>query len=447
MHNLHLKFDHHQRSTLRPASGHTSPSMMDMLQWVLHGVEDAVQVITIGRVARESPPMFSFNMNSSQRMGAEDGRFFSQLTHLRSLRLDCALANIHTMACPLLQQCLINLPQLHDLVLSCNSLDAKDLEALEPAWRHLPALQSLDLGGNAFKGDAACSMAIALSPQWSQSTEDSGYELFKDYRAIWGLTRLEHLKLSILRRCHLPFQLETDFYYTALKGMRFSLRSLDVSGHAWLDWNYATDFAKALTCLKHTLQHLTLMACLQNLPLESVTMIATAVSGLERLQSIDLSDNIISASSMGVLGPSLGCLHTTLRSLNLSYNRDLLSEDGASHVSDALIKLTGLTYLGMSEVSGLSAGVQQLRVLTPSLAALTKLECLNLICSAFLTEKITISVLAPALRQLSALTQLVVGYHFKHDKAHLVDLADNESSAVLAVMSEAILHMPACKLR
>ncbi|GAX79331.1 hypothetical protein CEUSTIGMA_g6772.t1 [Chlamydomonas eustigma] len=162
MHNLHLKFDHHQRSTLRPASGHTSPSMMDMLQWVLHGVEDAVQVITIGRVARESPPMCSFDMKSSQRMGAEDGRFFSHLIHLRSLRLQGALVAIHTEAFPHLLQCLINLPQLQDLVLSNNGLDAKDLEALKPAWNRLPALQSLDLGAIAFYGDAACSMAIAL---------------------------------------------------------------------------------------------------------------------------------------------------------------------------------------------------------------------------------------------------------------------------------------------
>ncbi|GAX79330.1 hypothetical protein CEUSTIGMA_g6771.t1 [Chlamydomonas eustigma] len=162
-------------------------------------------------------------------------------------------------------------------------------------------------------------------------------------------------------------------------------------------------------------------------------MIATALSGLERLQSIDLSKNCISASSVGVLMPSLGCL-TTLKSLNLSSNRDLLSEDGASHISAALINLTGLTFLGMSEVSGLSAGVQQLRVLTLSLAALTKLERLDLWRSVFLAEEIASSVLAPALRQLSALTQLVVGDYKMNIMGSVVFLSDDESSVVLAVL-------------
>ncbi|GAX79322.1 hypothetical protein CEUSTIGMA_g6763.t1 [Chlamydomonas eustigma] len=169
-------------------------------------------------------------------------------------------------------------------------------------------------------------------------------------------------------------------------------------------------------------------------------MIATALSGLERLQSIDLSDNSISASSMGVLGPSLGCL-TTLKSLNLSSNRDLLSEDGASHISAALINLTGLTFLGMTKVSGLSlAGVQQLRVLTPSLAALTKLECLDVMRSVFLTEEISSSVLAPALRQLSALTQLIVGNCVKMNTMRsAVGLAIDEALAVFAVLRTQVL--------
>ncbi|GAX76331.1 hypothetical protein CEUSTIGMA_g3777.t1, partial [Chlamydomonas eustigma] len=221
--------------------------------------------------------------------------------------------------------------------------------------------------------------------------------------------------------------------------MRFNLRSLDVSGHVWLDWNYANDFAKALTCLKQSLQHLNLSYCLQHLPLESIIIIATALRGLERLQSIDLSCNSISASSMGVLGLSFGYL-TTLRALNLSINEDLITEDGASHISAALTKLAGLTFLGMSDVSsGLSlAGVQQLRVLTPSLAALTKLECLDLERSVFLaSEEIASSVLAPALRQLSTLTQLTVG-DCKMDTGFADDLANNESLVVRAVLRLAV---------
>ncbi|GAX79333.1 hypothetical protein CEUSTIGMA_g6774.t1 [Chlamydomonas eustigma] len=588
MHNLHIMLDHHQRSTLRPASCHTSPSMMDMLQWVLHGVEDAVQVITIGRrVAIEATPMFSFDMNSSQRMGAEDGRFFSQLIHLRSLRLHGAFGAIHTDTFPHLLQCLINLPQLQDLVLSNNGLDAKDLEALKPAWRHLPALQSLDLGANAFKGDAACSMAIALRSLTtltflnlsdSRLFTNDGLENNNPYNiqdlssalgglsqlrtldlsfsgihepsecaalvaAINNLTALQHLNLdhldlyldaadvfypallsgltglqhfsmagfnsfenvavftsvlrtltglqyldlsnsfglcSLIQSTHFISLLQAltrlevlnlsivkiqcenwglvSNFYPALEGMQFSLRSLDVSGHPLLEWN-SFEFSNALTCLKHTLQHLSLSACLPRLPLESIAIVATALSGLERLQSIDLSDNSISASSMGVLGPSLGCL-TTLKSLNLSSNRDLLSEDGASHISAALINLTGLTFLGMSEVSGLSlVGVQQLRVLTPSLVALTKLECLDVMRSVFLTEETASSVLAPALRQLSALTQLIVGddYMWNIYMWNIMGSAVSEfgrfaidessaTSAVLAVLSEAIKHMPACKL-
>ncbi|GAX79317.1 hypothetical protein CEUSTIGMA_g6758.t1 [Chlamydomonas eustigma] len=569
LHALHLelKRDNVSRSESRELSGTnlaSSACIMDMLKWVLHGVEDAVQVITINSGYNLYPPILHF--------GAEDGRFFSQLTHLRSLRLDGALMVTHTEACPHLQQCLISLPQLHDLVLSNNCLDAKDLEALEPVWKHLPVLQSLDLGGNVFVGDAACSMAIALRSlttltflslsenylfhdyedkptdiqmlssalsglsqlktldmSSSTSFDSSGcaalVAAFKNLTALQhlnfnelrlgfdaefflptvlsGLTRLQHLSMagfnsfenvavftSVLRTLtglqyldlsngsglcgliespHFALSLQAltrlevlnlsivelqceywgmvSNFYPALEGMQFSLRSLDVSGHPLLEWN-SFEFSNALTCLKHTLQHLSLSACLPRLPLESIAIVATALSGLERLQSIDLSDNSISASSMEVLGPSLGCLHTTLRSLNLSSNRDLLSEDGASHISAALIMLTGLTFLGMSEVSGLSAGVQQLMVLTPSLAALTKLECLDLMRSVFLTEETASSVLAPALRQLSALTQLIVGdCKSINTMGSAVDLPNNESSVVRAVLSEAISHMPACKLR
>ncbi|GAX79319.1 hypothetical protein CEUSTIGMA_g6760.t1 [Chlamydomonas eustigma] len=574
MHALHIEFwDEGSRTIDRADTNkHMSPSMMDMLQWVLHGVENAVQVITISQTY---PPMFHFNTQSSySRMGAEAGLFFSQLTHLRSLRLHGALVEIQTMACPHLRQCLISLPQLHDLVLSNNGLDAKDLETLEPAWNHLPALQSLDLGGNELFCNAACSLAIALrslttltflslsknylfydyedelSDFQMLSSALSGLSLLRTldmsflkifapfgcaafstalnnltalshlnlnyvhldfnssvhsfpgflsgpsglqhlsmayfssdeinaegfaftlrtltglryldlsnssrlcalfesqhfFSSLQALTRLEVLNLSAVKiQCEHANLLVSNFY-PALEGMQFSLRSLDVSGHPLLEWNSATEFSNALTCLKHTLQHLTLMACLQNLPLECIVMIATALSGLERLQSIDLSDNSISASSMGVLGPSLGCL-TTLKSLNLSSNRDLLSEDGASHISAALIKLTGLTYLGMRDVSGLSlVGVQQLRVLTPSLAALTKLESLNLMRSAFLAEEIALSVLAPALRQLSTLTQLIVGGYKMNPMGSAAGLVIDESSVIRAVLSEAISHMPACKL-
>ncbi|GAX86499.1 hypothetical protein CEUSTIGMA_g13907.t1, partial [Chlamydomonas eustigma] len=489
--------------------------IMDMLKWVLHGVQDAVQVITINQMYA---PMF-FN-------GTEVERLFSQLTHLRSLILDEVFSRTtHKEAGLHLLQCLIRLPQLHDLVLSNNDLAAKDLEALEPAWKHLPVLQSLDLSGNDFSLDAAFSMAIALRsltaltflslsrschfgrfnhfgldgpgdnnpinpinipvlssalsglsqlrtldmsyssidvPSWCAALAGAINNLTALQRlnlvnlhlsldadifypaVLSGLTGLQHLNMSgfaepigsfytntegfasvfgtltslryldlsdsngqgsliesphfvlslqaLTRLEHLnlgwclfygsdefinEFQLEKDFYYTALEGMRFNLRSLDVSGHTWLDREYATDFSNALKCFKHTLQHLNLSYCLQHLPLESIIIIATALRGLERLQSINLSCNSISASSMGVLGLSLGYL-ITLRALNLSINEDLLSEDGASHISAALTKLTGLTFLGMSVVSGLSAGVQQLRVLTPSLAALTKLECLDL---------------------------------------------------------------------
>ncbi|GAX79327.1 hypothetical protein CEUSTIGMA_g6768.t1 [Chlamydomonas eustigma] len=571
MHALHLEFeqDEESRRMDRADTILMSPSMMDMLQWVLHGVEEAVQVITI---TETHPPIFQFNTQSSQRMG--DRRFFSQLTHLRSLRLNGALAKNHTEACPHLRQCLISLRQLHDLVLSNNGLNAEDLKSLEPAWKHLPALQSLDLGGNQFNGDAACSMAIALRSltaltflclsknrlfndsyedeltdfpmlysalsglsqlrtldmsfsasydpcgcvtlaaalnnltalqhlnldhldlyfnsehsfpvflsgltglqhlsmanfssdniiaegfasvlrtltglQYLDLSNSSGlYVLFKSPQfvsSLQALTRLEVLNLSdIEMQCrHAMWGLVLNFY-PALERMQFSLRSLDVSGHVLL--NSATEFSNALTCLKQSLQHLNLWACLLDLSLQSITMIATALSGLERLQSIDLSANSITASSMEVLGPSLGCV-TTLRSLNLFSNWDLLSEGGASLVSAALINLTGLTFLGMSDVSGLSlVGVQQLRFFTPSLAALTKLECLELVRSAFLTEEIAISVLAPALRQLSALTQLIVGGYKMNAMGSQVARADDVSSVIRAVLSEAISHMPACKLR
>ncbi|GAX79323.1 hypothetical protein CEUSTIGMA_g6764.t1 [Chlamydomonas eustigma] len=529
MHALHIEFKRGWTRRIDKADTNKlrSPSLMDMLQWVLHGVEDAVQVITI---TQTHPPMFHFNTQSSHsRMGAEAGLFFSQLTHLRSLRLHGALVEIHTMACPHLRQCLmISLPQLHDLVLSNNGLDAKDLETLEPAWRHLPALQSLDLGGNELFCNAACSLAIALRSLTTLTFLSlSKNYLFYDYEdelsdfqmlssafsglrqlrtldmsflkifapfgcaafltALNNLTALSHLNLNYV---HLDFNSVHSFpgflsgpsglqhlsmaYFSSdkinaegfasvlrnLTGLRYldlsnsirlcvlfespqlfsslqaltrlevlNLSAFKMQWHPLLEWNSATEFSNALTCLKQTLQHLNLSACLPSLPLESIAIVATALSGLERLQSIDLSHNSISASSMGVLGPSLGCL-TTLKSVNLSSNdRDLLSEDGASHISAALIKLTGLTFLGMSEVCGLSlVGVQQLRVLTPSLAALTKLESLDLMCSVFLTEETASSVLAPALRQLSALTQLIVGdCKSINTMGSAVDLPNNES--------------------
>ncbi|GAX79329.1 hypothetical protein CEUSTIGMA_g6770.t1 [Chlamydomonas eustigma] len=323
MHALHLEFeqDEESRRMDRADTNLMSPSMMDMLQWVLHGVEEAVQVISI---TETHPPMFHFNTQSSQRMVPE--RFFSQLTHLRSLRLIGALAKNHTEACPHLRQCLISLRQLHDLVLSNNGLNAEDLKSLEPAWKHLPALQSLNLGGNQFNGDAACSMAIAL-------------------RSLTTLTFLSLFNNFLF--CDIEDEL-TDFQMlsSAINGLS-QLWTLDMSSSASYDPSRCAALAAALNNLT-TLQHL----------------------------NLDHSDLYLDASD--VFYPAVLSGLTGLQHLSMAGFYSLENVEGFASV---LRTLTGLQYLYLSNGSGLCGLIESPHFVS-SLQGLTRLEHLDLSMAA-----------------------------------------------------------------
>ncbi|GAX76332.1 hypothetical protein CEUSTIGMA_g3778.t1 [Chlamydomonas eustigma] len=263
IHALHLELKRDTMSKFK----NDEWDIMDMLKWVLHGVQDAVQVITINQMYA---PMF---LN-----GTEVERLFSQLTHLRSLILKEVFSRTtHKEPGLHLLQCLIRLPQLHDLVLSMNGLDAKDLEALEPAWKHLPVLQSLDLSGNDFSLDAAFSMAIALR----------------------SLTTLTFLSLS--RSCHFgsfncfgldgprdnnPINpINIPVLSLALSGLS-QLRTLDMSYSAIAVPSWCAALAGAINNLT-ALQRLNLVKL--HLSLDADIFYPAVLSGLTGLQHLNMS--------------------------------------------------------------------------------------------------------------------------------------------------------------